>query len=109
MAELHELDCSGKVDRLTDDEIGNHLDNIDDGWKVNEDGSSLHRDFVLGNYDETLTLVNLIAGIAIQQDHHPDISFGYRNCAVTWSTHSVDGLSINDFICAARIDRATAE
>ncbi|MDI1349387.1 4a-hydroxytetrahydrobiopterin dehydratase, partial [Aquabacterium sp.] len=42
------------------------------------------------------------------QDHHPDLSVGHSRCTVNWSTHSVGGLSINDFICAARIDALVA-
>jgi len=43
--------------------------------------------------------------VAAQEDHHPDISFGYNACTITWWTHAVDGLSENDFICAAKVDR----
>ena len=42
--------------------------------------------------------------IAHTEDHHPDLSVSYNRCDIAWSTHSVGGLSINDFICAARVD-----
>jgi 4a-hydroxytetrahydrobiopterin dehydratase len=52
-----------------------------------------------------MAFVNAMAWIAHQQDHHPDFCSGYRHCEITYSTHAIGGLSINDFICAARIDR----
>jgi 4a-hydroxytetrahydrobiopterin dehydratase len=53
-----------------------------------------------------MAFINVIVQVAHQQDHHPDISFGYNNCTVNYSTHSVGGLSINDFICAAKTNAA---
>jgi 4a-hydroxytetrahydrobiopterin dehydratase len=45
-----------------------------------------------------------VAFIAHQQDHHPDMTLSFSRCKLTWNTHSVGGLSRNDFICAARVD-----
>ena len=51
------------------------------------------------------TFVNAVAWVATQQDHHPEMVVGYSRCEVAFSTHSTGGLSLNDFICAARIER----
>ena len=51
-----------------------------------------------------MAFVNALAWIAHSEDHHPDLEVGYRHCRVRFSTHSVGGLSENDFICAARVD-----
>jgi 4a-hydroxytetrahydrobiopterin dehydratase len=48
--------------------------------------------------------VNALAWVAHQEDHHPDLEVSYKFCKVTWSTHSVGGISENDFICAAKVD-----
>ena len=48
--------------------------------------------------------VNSVAWIANQQVHHPDLEVGYGHCLVNYTTHEIDGLSINDFICAAKVD-----
>jgi 4a-hydroxytetrahydrobiopterin dehydratase len=53
-----------------------------------------------------MAFVNVIAQIAHQQDHHPDLAVSYNRCTVTYTTHSVGGLSIKDFICAAKINVA---
>jgi 4a-hydroxytetrahydrobiopterin dehydratase len=73
-------------------------------WSVVDGSPVLERVFGFNNYYETMAFVNTAAWVAHQQDHHPDISFGYKNCRIAYTTHSVGGLSENDFICAARID-----
>lgn len=72
------------------------------GWEC--DGKAIARSFAFADYEATLAFVNAVAHIAQEQDHHPDIAFGYRQCRVAYTTHSVDGLSLNDFICAAKIE-----
>jgi len=52
-----------------------------------------------------MSFVNAVAHVANGEDHHPDLQVGYNHCSVTYTTHSIGGLSHNDFICAAKIDR----
>ncbi len=80
------------------------------GWHIDAQcpGGVLTRTFDFPDYHRTLTFVNAVAWIANEQDHHPDIDFGYRRCTVRFHTHSVNGLSLNDFICAARVDQLFA-
>jgi 4a-hydroxytetrahydrobiopterin dehydratase len=68
----------------------------------------LHQSFAFTNFHDTMAFVNAVAWIAHQQDHHPDMAVSYNRCTVRWSTHSVGGLSLNDFICAARVDQLLA-
>jgi len=65
---------------------------------------AIQRRFTFADYHRTIAFVNAVAWIAHAQDHHPDLQVGYGHCTVRFNTHSVGGLSINDFICAARID-----
>lgn len=53
--------------------------------------------------------VNAVAWIANQEGHHPDLEVGYNHCLVRYSTHAIGGLSENDFICAAKIDKLLAK
>lgn len=76
------------------------------GWQVEAD--TLVKVFPFKNYYETMAFVNMVAWIAHREDHHPDMAVGYNKCRVAFSTHSVGGLSENDFICAARIEAALA-
>jgi len=78
------------------------------GWKF-WNGKIL-KTFKFKNYYETIAFVNVIAAIAHQTDHHPDLAVHYSHCDVAFNTHDVEGgkggISINDFICAARIETA---
>jgi len=72
------------------------------GWSC--DGKVIARTYSFENYYETLAFVNAVAWIAHREDHHPDMTVGYNRCRVEFSTHSIGGISENDFICAARIE-----
>jgi 4a-hydroxytetrahydrobiopterin dehydratase len=82
-------------------EIESHLAQTQ-GW-AQADGCIQKRfDFV--DYHHTLAFVNAVAWIAHHEDHHPDLLVTYNRCTVRFNTHSVGGISINDFICAAKVD-----
>ncbi len=74
------------------------------GWHADA-GKAIGKTFKFEDFYETLGFVNAIGWMANQQDHHPDLEVGYNRCAVRWSTHDVDGLSMNDFICAAKTEQ----
>jgi 4a-hydroxytetrahydrobiopterin dehydratase len=74
------------------------------GWTMNPDAKEIRKTFAFANYYETMAFVNAVAFIVHREDHHPDLSVGYNKVTAVFSTHSVSGLSVNDFICAARID-----
>ena len=74
------------------------------GWRIAEDGSSIRRAFGFADFYETMAFVNAVAWIANAEDHHPDLEVGYDYCRMAFSTHTVGGLSENDFICAAKVD-----
>src|SRR5579875_2832830 len=74
------------------------------GWETAADGKSIVKTFRFANFYETLGFVNAIGWMANRQDHHPDLEVGYNRCVVRWSTHDVGRLSMNDFICAAKVE-----
>ena len=79
-------------------------------WALRErDGvTGLEREFIFKDFHQTMAFVNGVALVAHQQDHHPDMQVSYNRCEVKFSTHSIGGLSENDFICAAKVDRVSA-
>ena len=93
--------CEGGMPPLTPDEITTLLKRLT-AWTV-ADGV-LTRTYEFKNYPETMAFVNAIAWIAQREDHHPDLTVGYKQCRVNYITHAIGGLSENDFICAAKID-----
>lgn len=72
------------------------------GWSW-VDGA-IQKQFSFTDYHRTMAFVNAVAWVAHAQDHHPDLQVSYSRCTVRFNTHSVGGISINDFICAARLD-----
>ncbi len=79
------------------------------GWTLNDAATGIARIFRFKNYYETMAFVNALAWVAHREDHHPDIEVGYNRCHVRFSTHSVKGLSHNDFICAAKLNAILGE
>lgn len=72
------------------------------------DGAAIRRDFPFCTFLDAMGFVNQVAAVAEEQGHHPDIFVSYKTVRLTLSTHRIGGLSINDFIVAARIDRLPA-
>ena len=107
MSKLAERNCSNNAElapKLDNAEAQSLASSINEDWQLDLDQQLLSRQFEFKNYYQTMAFANTVAWIAHQQDHHPDMTITYRHCKVSYSTHSVKGLSINDFICAARID-----
>ncbi len=73
------------------------------GWEST--GKEIAKTFIFKDYFQTTAFVNAVAWIAHEEDHHPDIEFSYKKCRIRYSTHAIGGLSENDFICAAKINR----
>jgi 4a-hydroxytetrahydrobiopterin dehydratase len=101
---LKERHCRQDTEKLQSDSVQQLMGELDREWSLGEDGQSISRAFRFKNYYRTIAFVNALAWIAHREDHHPDLEVGYNRCVVNYSTHSVGGLSENDFICAARID-----
>jgi len=74
------------------------------GWAMNADAKEIRRTFPFKDYYRSMAFVNAVAWIAHREDHHPDMTVGYNKVTVVFTTHSVSGLSENDFIGAAKID-----
>jgi 4a-hydroxytetrahydrobiopterin dehydratase len=108
MSELAEKKCKpceGGVSPLTRAEAQQLMSKIAPEWKLAEDASSIQRAYRFRDFYRTMSFVNALAHIANLEDHHPDLEVGYDYCRATFTTHAIKGLSENDFICAAKIDR----
>jgi 4a-hydroxytetrahydrobiopterin dehydratase len=76
-----------------------------DGWEMSPGEDAISKTFRFEDHYRTMAFVNAVAWIAHREDHHPDLEVGYNRCTVRYSTHDVGGLSENDFICAAKVER----
>lgn len=77
------------------------------GWQVEE--GRLAKVFRLRDHYQAVAFLNAVAWISHQQDHHPFVELGFNTLRVVYWTHAVEGLSENDFICAAKVERLWAE
>jgi len=105
LADLAAIACrplKGPQHLLPADEAARLLDLLP-GWALSDDARSIRYEYRFRQYFETMSFVNAVAWIAHREDHHPDLEVGYSRCLVVLSTHDVGGLSINDFIVAAKI------
>jgi 4a-hydroxytetrahydrobiopterin dehydratase len=101
---LHELaamHCRPGVPRLADAELQAELANLP-GWT--RSGERIEKTFRFADYHATIDFVNAVATIAHVEDHHPDLGVHYDRCVVAWSTHNAGGITLNDCICAARVE-----
>ena len=85
-----------------------YLEKLNKDWSLNADVKSIQRIFTCKNHHEITSLVNLIIHISNNEDHHPEVTFGYNTAVVKYFTYAIDGLSENDFICAAKVDKITS-
>ena len=94
--------CEGGVPPLEQSEITRLLQELN-GWE--QIGGEIVKVHKFKDYYETMAFVNATAWVSHQEGHHPDLEVGYSQCCVRYTTHAIGGLSENDFICAAKIDR----
>jgi len=109
MVELSAQQCrnlSTDESALDEEQTRHYLQQLDPQWQLNDTDKTISHSYTFKDFYQTMAFVNVVAQIAHQQDHHPDLQVSYNRCTVTYSTHSVGGLSVNDFICAAKINAA---
>lgn len=100
----HCVPCEGGIAPLTREQATQLMKQLHDDWQLSEDNKSIKRALRFKNFYHTMSFVNAVAHVANQEDHHPDLEVGYNYCNIRYNTHAIDGLSENDFICAAKVD-----
>lgn len=95
--------CEGGVAPLSADAAKKMLGKLA-GWQINADNTVITKTFEFKGFYKTIGFVNAVAWIANREVHHPDLEVSYNKCVVKYTTHAINGLSENDFICAAKID-----
>ena len=103
LSERHCKPCEGGVDPIPREQAETLVAQVP-GWTLSSDGKLISRRFEFKGFYKTMAFVNAMAWIANTENHHPDFSTGYNYCEINFTTHAIDGLSENDFICAAKIN-----
>ncbi len=96
--------CEGGVPALEPGEVAEYRKEIDPAWHLAGD-KKISREFLFVNFKHTMDFVNKVAALAEEEGHHPVMHVHYAMVVIELWTHAIDGLSENDFILAAKIDR----
>lgn len=98
------LPCQGGVAAFEPQQAQEYLAQLDEAWQLDGQRQLIKRRLKFKNFAKTMFFVNALAHLADQEGHHPDVHFGYNYCEVSFTTHEAGGLTINDFICAKKVD-----
>lgn len=101
--------CEGGVNALSRNAAIELLGALHEDWVLDEAGKCISRRFEFPSFARTMAFVNVVAWVATTEGHHPEMQVNYASCDVRYRTNAIDGLSDNDFICAAKIDRFAAD
>ena len=100
--------CTGSTPVISGAELEELRAQLHPEWELSEDRRSISRTLRFRDFAEAFAFAVRVAFIAESEEHHPDVTAGWGRCAVVLTTHAVDGLTRNDFIVAAKVDRITA-
>ena len=112
MTELSEkkcIPCEGGVVPFDISEIHKYQKKVD-GWEIVKNNKNIYyleKKFIFKNFLESQKFVNAVSVISEEEGHHPEITFGWGYAKINITTHAIEGLSENDFILAAKIDKKT--
>jgi 4a-hydroxytetrahydrobiopterin dehydratase len=97
--------CEGGTPPFTKDQVSEHLAALPE-WKLSDDGKMIRRKYKFKDFVSAMAFLQKVGELAEAEGHHPDLHLtGYKNAAVELTTHAIGGLSANDFIVAAKIDK----
>jgi 4a-hydroxytetrahydrobiopterin dehydratase len=109
LSHKHCAPCEGDVPALAAEEV-NHLMEAVPDWHLRGDGKRIRREWRVKDFVTGLDFFQRVGQVAEEEGHHPDLHLvGYRNVTIEIWTHAVGGLTENDFILAAKIDKLPVE
>jgi len=103
LTEKERIPCNSDFPAMTLPQARDFMEHVP-GWALSDDGTSISRRYDFPNFKEALAFTNKVGELAEEEGHHPDIELSWGKVGITLMTHSVKGLSENDFIVAAKIN-----
>ena len=100
------IPCSGEIPAFTEEQINEFKTKVEN-WNImkNDKGHFyLSKDFKFKNFETSLNFINKASQIAEDENHHPDLKFGWGYANIIIMTHAINGLAESDFVLAAKID-----
>lgn len=95
--------CEGDFPPMTPEQARDLMEHVP-GWELNADSTAISRAYTFKDFKEALDFTNAVGVLAEEEGHHPDIALSWGKVALTLSTHSIGGLSENDFILAVKLN-----
>ncbi len=102
LSSRHCTSCEGSIPPLGEAECHASLRELS-GWKLI--GKTIEKTFSFTDHYEAMAFVNAVAWVSHRENHHPELTIGYKDARISYWTHAIDGLSENNFICAAKIEK----
>lgn len=96
--------CEGGVPPFDESQIRSYLPELKPGWEVIQ-GKKIKKEFTFRDFKDAMDFVNKVADIAESEGHHPDLHIFYNKVVMELTTHAIHGLSENDFIIAAKVEK----
>lgn len=90
--------------KLSTEQLNISLSDLSPSWELSEDGKTIDREFTFKGYYKTIAFVNVLAWLAQEEKHHPDLEVSFGRVLVKLTTHDIDGLSTKDISLAQKID-----
>jgi len=98
--------CEGGTKPFTKEEAQHYLSVLESEWELVEDEEfKIRKKYKFESFKEAIDFINKVADLAEEEDHHPNIFNSYTSVTITFFTHSIGGLSINDFIMASKVEK----
>jgi len=105
LAERRCIPCESGVDPYTPDEAQAMMQHLAPEWLLVDDAHLLVREFRFKNFADAMAFANKVGDIAEAEQHHPDLAISWGSVSIELTTHAIAGLSENDFVLAAKIDK----
>lgn len=103
LADKECIPCEGDWPALTPEQAADFMEHVP-GWGLDVESRSISRMYTFKDFKEALAFTNKVGELAEEEGHHPDIFLSWGKVGIGLTTHSINGLSENDFILAAKID-----
>jgi 4a-hydroxytetrahydrobiopterin dehydratase len=97
--------CTGSTPMVAGAELEELRAELHADWRLDEERRSIRRSWRFRDFAEAFAFATRVAFVAEAEEYHPDVTVGWGRCEVVLTTHAVDGLTRNDFIVAAKVDR----
>jgi len=103
LTKKHCVPCEGGIPPMSKNEAEKYLKEVK-GWQLA--GNKIEKNLKFRNFKHAMKFVNKVAELAEEEGHHPDILvYSWNKVKLMTYTHAIGGLSENDFILAAKIDK----